>query len=212
MKKLLTTTAAALLTVAAFGQGVVNFSNASSTPGWANPALDRYAHWKADIALFNPALQPGGVVASNSGGLNLGSLRAALYYAASTDFDPNFVGYVQAAGGLATFKTSTSATAGSWFGGNRTLDSIGLGTTANLVVLVWDSSLTTDPLSAAARGGLFGASAVFQYTPPTNPQAQPSDFLMTGLTGFSVGAVPEPTTLALAGLGAAALIIARRRK
>lgn len=209
MKKLLTTTAAALLTVAAFGQGVVNFSNASSTPGWANPTLDRYAHWSPTVAA---PLTPGGVVASNSGGLNLTSLRAALYYAASTDFDPNFVGYVQAAGGLATFKNSTSATAGSWFGGNRTLDTIGLGTTANLVVLVWDTSLTTDPLSAVARNGMFGASAIFQYTPPTNPQAQPSDFLMASLTGFSVGAVPEPTTLALAGLGAAALIIARRRK
>jgi hypothetical protein len=33
-----------------------------------------------------------------------------------------------------------------------------------------------------------------------------------GLTGGSVAAVPEPSTLALIGLGAAGLIVGRRRK
>src|SRR6185369_15770227 len=175
-----------LLTVAAFGQGVVTFANASSTPGWAVPSFDRLVHFGIT---GNANIPVGALVSSNYAGVNLGSLRAALYYAASSNVDPNFAGYVQAAGGAATFKSSTSATAGSWFGGQRTLDTIGLGTTANLVVLVWDNNLSTDPLSAAARGGLWGASSVFQYTPPTNPQAQPSDFLMTGLTGFSISSV-----------------------
>jgi hypothetical protein len=40
----------------------------------------------------------------------------------------------------------------------------------------------------------------------TPPGVQP------GLTSFSIGIVPEPTTAALAGLGAAALLIFRRRK
>jgi hypothetical protein len=212
MKKLVITTAATLLTVAAFGQGVVNFSNASTTPGWANPAFDRNVHWGSNALNFSSLLTPGGLVASNYAGLDLRSLRAALYFAPTSNNDPNFLGYLPAAGGSTTFKVSTSTTAGSWFGGNRTLDTIGLGTTANLVVLVWDSSLSADPLSAAAKGGLWGASSVFQYTPPTNPQAQPSDFLMTGLTAFTVGIVPEPSTFALAGLGAAALLIFRRRK
>lgn len=213
MKKVLLTIAAAVLTTAAFGQGVVTFANASSTPGWANPTFDRYAHWGP---LVPSPLVPGGLVVSNYAGASaalagsLSSLRAALYYAASTQNDINQ--FTLAAGGSASFKGSTSLTAGSWFGGNRTLDTIGSGVTANLVVLVWDNSITTNPLSAAARGGLFGQSAIFQYTPPTNPQAQPSDFLMTGLTAFNVDLIPEPATFALAGLGAAALLIFRRRK
>jgi len=213
MKKVLLTIAAAVLTTAAFGQGVVTFANASSTPGWVNPTFDRYAHWGPNVSA---PLVAGGLVVSNGApagsalATSLISLRAALYYAASTQNDLSQ--YVAASGGNATFKTSTSTTAGSWFGGNRTLDTIGLGTTANLVVLVWDSSITTNPLDPAARTGLYGASSIFQYTPPTNPQAQPSDFLMTGLGGFNVDVIPEPASFALAGLGAAALLIFRRRK
>jgi len=40
--------------------------------------------------------------------------------------------------------------------------------------------------------------------------AQPSDF--TGLNSFTVNPVPEPTVFALAGIGAAALMVVRRKK
>jgi len=188
-------------------QGLVYFGNASSI-GWSNPAVDRYVRWgNLGVDGFGGfGIPRDGLVSSNYNGFNFSSLRAALYYAASTDFDPNFVGYVQAAGGLATFKASTSATAGSWFGGNRTLDTIGPGTTANLVVLVWDSSLSTDPQSAAAKSGLWGASSVFQYTPPTIAQPQRSDLLMYGLT-FPI--VPEPGALPLLLFGAFAVRLLR---
>lgn len=204
MKKFFLTFAAAVLTTSASAQGVVTFANASSTPGWANPLFDRYVHWDAGLGgLFTPY----GLVASNSYGLNLTSLRAALYYAASTQNDISL--FTPASGGSATFKASTSATVGSWFGGNRTLDTIPNGVTANLVVLVWDLSLASDPLSGNARGGIWGASSIFQYTPPSNPQAQPSDFLMTGLTAFTVG-VPEPSTAVLTLLAIGALVRSRR--
>ena len=166
MKRIILTTTAILLSIAAFGQGIVNFSNASSTPGWANPTFDRYVRWGPFAAAYYPLLVPGDPVSSNYAGLNFTSLRAALYFAPASNNDPNFVGYVPAAGGSATFKASTSATAGSWFGGNRTLDNIPPGTPANLVVIVWDISVSSDPLIGAARGGGWGASDVFQYTPP----------------------------------------------
>jgi hypothetical protein len=213
MKALLLSTTASIFTLAAFGQGIVNFSNASSTPGWADPAFDRYAHWGPGAATFNSALTAGGLVSSNYAGVDLRSLRATLCYAPTSNNDPFLAGYVQASGGAATFKVSTSTTAGSWFGGNRTLDTIAPGTMANLVVVVWDINYSADPLSPAARMGLYGHSAVFQYTPPTDPQAQPSDFLMTGLTAFTVeGDIPEPSTFGLAAIGAAALLILHRRR
>ena len=149
---------------------------------------------------------------SNYAGVNLTSLRVALYYAPGTTTDLNL--FSQAAGGSATFKASTSATAGSWFGGTRTL-STGVpatGGVASLFVVVWDSSLTTDPLSSAATAGLWGSSAIFSYTTPTSGTPAPAEFLPNNLAGFSIGIVPEPSSFAVAGLGAAALVIFRRRK
>ena len=208
MKKLLITAAMAMVSVAGFAQGTVTFANASSA-GWSNTTFDRYVHWGASAAAFNPALTAGGLVSSNQVA-GLSSLRAALYYAASTD--NNLADFVAASGGPGTMKSSTSATVGSWFGHTDTLDTIPNGTTANMVVFVWDSSVNADPRAAGAAGGLYGASAIFQYTPPTAAITGPTDFLMYNLGPISVGLVPEPTTFALVGLGAAALLIFRRRK
>jgi len=206
MKKLLLTTAAALLTVAAFGQGQINFNNASTISGW-NPVANRNVTFDNTVASLG--LTPGANVSSNGA---LTSLRAVLYYAPSTDLDPNFVGYVAAAGGNATFKSSVSATAGSWFGGTRTLDQLANGVVGNFVVFVYDSALSADPLSIAAKGGIWGHSAVFQYAAPTDALPAPAQFLPNNLTGFTVGIVPEPCTLSLAGLGAVAMLLIRRRK
>jgi hypothetical protein len=211
MKKLLLTAAGTLLTVAAFAQGTVTFQNASSISGW-NPIVDRNVKFGATAALYNPLLQAGANVSSNYAGVDLTFLRVALYYAPGAVTDVGL--FSQAAGGAATFKASTSATAGSWFGGTRTL-STGVapqGGLASLFVVVWDSRLGSDPLAGAAQAGLWGSSAIFQYTTPTSPTPAPPDFLPNALTSFSIGIIPEPSSFALAGLGAAALLIFRRRK
>src|SRR5258708_1180792 len=138
----------------ALAQGTVIFGNASSIPGWVDPSLDRYVHWSPSASSFDPRLVPGDLVSSNYAGIDFSSLRAALYYAASTVTD--LAQFVVASGGASGFKGSTSATAGSWYGHADTLDSVPYGVTANLAVLVWDSSISSDPLSAAARAGLWG--------------------------------------------------------
>jgi hypothetical protein len=114
MKKLLLTTAATLLTVAAFGQGSVTFQNASSISGW-NPVADRNVKFGVTAAAYNPALTAGANVSSNFAGVDLTFLRTALYYAAPGTTD--LAQFLPATGGSTTFKTSTSTTAGSWFGG-----------------------------------------------------------------------------------------------
>jgi hypothetical protein len=87
---------------------------------------------------------------------------------------------------------------------------------ATLEVFVWDNKggTLTDPTAALQQfragtltGGLSGAFNVQLIggdinTPPA----------LTGLQSFNVFIVPEPATVALAGLGAAALLIFRRRK
>lgn len=58
-----------------------------------------------------------------------------------------------------------------------------------------------------------GSSPIFS-NPLGNPQAQPpgtpTDF--ANMPAITISAIPEPSTFALAGLGAAALLIFRRRK
>lgn len=89
---------------------------------------------------------------------------------------------------------------------------------ATLEVFVWNSAQSglTDPTAALAlwrtgttawAGGLSGAFTVNAIGGSVNTAPA-----LAGLQSFSVYAVPEPATMALAGLGAAALLIFRRRK
>jgi hypothetical protein len=214
MKKLVLTSLATLLTVAAFAQGSVTFQNASTVAGWAS-VVDRNVKFGLTAANYNALLVEGANVSSNYAGVNLTSLRAALYYAPGTVADANWAQVNLAATGTsATFKSSTTSTAGSWFGGSRTLGTIApQAGIASLMVVVWDQSLSSDPLSAAAQLGLWGRSAVFAYSTPAGSTPAPAEFLMNNLTSFSIGMpIPEPSSMALAGLGAASLLIFRRRK
>jgi len=80
---------------------------------------------------------------------------------------------------------------------------------------VWNNAwLTTLPAN-----GFFGWSAIATATSggldPVSQQLVPATPLWSGTAltaGFNLVPVPEPTTMALAGLGAAALLIFRRRK
>jgi hypothetical protein len=199
-----------LLALAAAAQGTVTFQNAHTLNGW-DPVVDRNVRFGIGASSAN--IPQGANVSSNYAGLNLSSLRAALYYAPGNVSDANWqMVNLPATGGAATFKQSTSATAGSWFGGTRTLDGIpAQGGVASLMVVVWDSSLSADPLSAAAQATItWGRSAVFSYTTPTSDTPAPADYLMNNLRSFEIATVPEPTPWSLLGFGATLLILFRR--
>jgi hypothetical protein len=190
------------------GQGTVNFANASTVPGWVDPNIDRYVRWSVEAPWYYPGLVPGSLVTTNSAGYSLNSLRAALYYSASTDY--NLDDFVAASGGTSSLRSSSSTTAGSWFGHMDTLDTIPAGVTANLVVFVWDTSVNADPRSAYLQGGISGWSSIFQYTPPTSASPLPSELLMNGLTTFQAPWVPEPSPMAFCGVGAIIFVIYSR--
>ena len=82
-------------------------------------------------------------------------------------------------------------------------------TTYSLFMIGWDGNYSTPQLAAAADAAV-GWSQAFQYT-ATSQTTVPNS--MVGVTPpFGVVGAPEPTTLALAGLGILSLLAFRRRK
>lgn len=101
-------------------------------------------------------------------------------------------------------------------GGNIAVPNAAAGTTANLIVRAWDSKsgITYDSATIRGDSGAF-ASDVLGGDPDGDGPGLPitSKSMTSGLaTGFqSFTLVPEPTTIALGALGAAALFIRRRK-
>jgi hypothetical protein len=194
MKKLAAILCLSALTSGAFAQGLVAFANQPGTQisqgSGANVAA--IPAGAAGTYYFGLLISATGTAGSWSFsgfyGTNSASAgRIAAHTGAVTGWQPGASMFYQVAG---------------W--------SASLGTTFNPVWLV------TPPTGA---GGFFGVSPAAQGTAGGgSPVPAPAWNLFggTGLAGFNLtptGApVPEPTSMALAGLGAAALLIFRRRK
>jgi hypothetical protein len=179
---------ASALAVSAFGQGQINLNNRG-------------------LALVNDA---------SGKPLTGTSFVAQVWYGASastltSSFAPS------------PFRASTTTYPGSWNpaatggpGAIATLTGFAPGSTVTLQVAVWDSAIAGvgAAQALAAKSGT-GLSQTFTYAIPADPLAIPGG--MEGLKSFNLAAGgvvpvgPEPTTIALGALGAAALLLRRRK-
>jgi hypothetical protein len=121
---------------------------------------------------------------------------------------------------LTTFRTSATL-AGTIAPSFQSLAGVAVGGTATLQLRVWDNlggTITSwtaaqslwnsgsNPNYAIGKSGLFDVANLTDNSNPAPPE-------MLGLRSFNVfTSVPEPSTFVLAGLGAAGLLIFRRRK
>jgi hypothetical protein len=187
MNKFAYLVAASALAVSAFGQGQINLNNRG-------------------LALVNDA---------SGKPLTGTSFVAQVWYGASA-------GALTSSFAPAPFRASTTTFPGTWNpsaaggpGNLGTLTGFGPGSTVTLQVAVWDSAVAGAGAASALAGAAgTGLSSPFTYTVPTDPLAIPGgleNMKSFGLVAGGGPVIPEPTTIALGTLGAAALLWRRRK-
>jgi hypothetical protein len=182
MKKLLVTLTAVLVSVSTFAQGTIFFNNRTSA---------------GDVRIYSDATRTAGA------GM-LGTVNAQLFL-------------VPAGGGapvaLTPATTFRSGAAASFFVNpvDVTVPGVAAGTSASVIIRAWigadyATALATGtagesaPLTIAGLGGVNPQTGAIVPTPD-----------LAGLQPFNLVTVPEPSTIALGVLGAAALLYRRRK-
>lgn len=228
MKKLIITAACVAAAVSGFAQGTVQFNNSISTvfdlATYSSPA---YTTITGSNKVTSATIAAQASPDSSGPGASTGVIDVGLFWSTSTF---NTVG----GGTLAGIEQISSTAAGQLIGN----PAFGIsGTTAlepvYLQVFAWDNSYGDSQQgaeNALAAGGYFGATtagianttygAIGSAISSTLGQPPPADgtliFSTTagyfGKTILLAQSTPEPATLALGGLGAAALLLFRRRK
>jgi len=212
----------ALLAVAtsfsAFGQGFILFQSTKAAGVWYSPnqfggsnSVAQLGNNGIDVGFLwaaSPPQTPGfGSSGSSISNTVPGSWGPVLN-------DPNFHFATNASGGtfVASTVNNSGVTQGGWTyngGVSFGLQGTAGGQIVDVVAIAW-SSLYANPWDAAAGGSFVGWGNTIAYTLGTGTSS--TTFAAAGSTAFGVQPVPEPATFALAGLGAAAMLIFRRRK
>jgi hypothetical protein len=196
MKNLiLTITALATLfaaTISSYGQGNVVFANNSLS---INKIYDSYGRATFGTNTFRFGLYMG----------PQGSDEAQLVLVATAVNAPS--------------ASSTSPTAGVFNGGNPfTLPAqYQAGTTYAFQIRAWTyaDGLSYEAAINSGDSGLEAGTSLLGYVVPTSTPLGAAPLFGTSagqISGFQMPIIPEPTTLALGGLGAAGLLFFRRRK
>ena len=183
MKKLIATTLLCTAAgLAAFGQGTVNFANAG-------------------VGLNSPVY------------LNDGVTKAGAGYTAALLAGPSATSLAQ----IATAAVG-AVQAGYFLGGTQVIPTVAGGATADILIEIYQTTSGSFASAKAANvantWAWSGGGTPFTVTlgnPGTTPPGTPAT--LSGLGPMTLNTtVPEPSTFALVGLGAAAMLIFRRRK
>lgn len=218
MKKTILTALAMVCAAGAFAQGTVIFNNRNGITTHVYSGGN--SQIRGNSAADNPSgstVYPG-LLIGTAGGLAAGTTFASLLGAAGTVPEGSPLLLAASGGGVTTFRTG--AAAGNIVATTATFNNIPKDApTGTFQMVAWDNSSglysNWTLASQAWQAGLIaaGSSALFTFnliggdvnTPPIWGNA-------IGVSSFNIYTIPEPSTMALAGLGAAALVIFRRRK
>jgi hypothetical protein len=165
-------------------------------------AVSAYAQGTVNFANSGATLiyLPDGVT-----GLTVGQYTVELLYSSTAPADIGSMTPVA--------NTGIAPVAGRFLGGTYTTPvSTAPGGVAWFAVQAWQNTFASYA-AAVAGGGIAGVSSIFQITTGgAGSPAGPATALTQagGFTGFTT-AVPEPSTIALGVLGAAALLLRRRK-
>lgn len=211
---------AAFAAVSSYGQGEINFqgflhnvANNYTTPGTVT------YNTGIDVELFFATSGQSSAVSA----IASSSSPATLTYLASTAWaditgDSNFQA-VQGSGGAGTVAFfGSGATGGGAYNSSKAYFANNLtgGTTYAFYEVAWytGASGQYSTLALAAQNNTYvGWSQVFSYSALTG--GVPANFTAANVGSFDVGGtgiIPEPSTMALAGLGGLSLLLFRRRK
>lgn len=206
MKKILCTLGVVAMASSLFAQGTLTFANSSSSK-------------------IQFAATQGGAATDVAAGGGMAELYWAPTGTAYTPWTPSMTpaAWLTANPGWTLAAGSTKAVgpaAGRFNAGALTIPTAAPGGTIDAVVAAWQGSATTfaAAYTAATPGsangvGVSGKFTVATSNPNTVPPPPPASIVIpANIVTSPVSAVPEPTTLALLGLGGVALLIARRRK
>lgn len=192
MKKLILTGLLAVAVTSAFAQGQVTLRNIFNSDTSLSATTNGLFFLKPDAAT-PAALINTDFNAVFYGGASAGSLSVLGSFIGAGAQGDN-------AAGPGTFFSSTIATVPGVPSGSGTFK-----------VEAWIGPETTFAAAVAANRAV---GTLTWSNPVGNPAANPPDVPpdLVGMGAVLISAVPEPSTFALAGLGAAALLIFRRRK
>jgi hypothetical protein len=225
MKKIIAISmlAATLAGSSAFGQGYFAFTGGKSQAwdGFTTPGTS-VADASVDVAFLwatgTPTPSVDALLTTTPHTANSTTAESYTVAQAWSDIltDPNFhlavdattanAGNVAVAQTLASPVGSVNYNSGFAFGVTGTT----AGVTYSVFEISWNSAFAT-PSTASTGGSAVGWGPVFSYVPAVQTGLAPS-FTEADFGTFVPAAVPEPSTMALAGLGSLAALLFRRKK